>query len=346
MLRFAKRSGKSGPPGRRPLFLDRRKRLSTHSRSLYMTIDEEKRRQIEGYFLGLTADERREQIYLKPEFRDAYNEITEAHRIFVLPQYYFKNWRHVLGPVVHTLYEEMRRRTFYNPQTGERRDSFYATQDDLAESIGVKSPKTISKALKALEENGFIRRQVRHYKDPQTGRPYRGADLITVYFEIPLTVADGVELLLNKESASHDSVFGKKYRIQSRDAEETVDNTPVKGNFYRIRARENIPSNVDSTSDITNNVRTLVEKTSKETTGQAPSSYLVDLLGRKLGRVEENRRYYESVCAQYPEAIIMQALAAVEDKFLNSLDPAKEGFRVNKAAYFTGVLKNLKKKEI
>jgi hypothetical protein len=290
-----------------------------------MTIDEEKRRQIEDFFLGLTADERREQIYLKPEFRDAYNEITEAHRIFVLPQYYFKNWRHVLGPVAHSLYEEMRRRTFYNPQTGERRDSFYSTQQELGAAVGVKDPKTVRKGLKVLEDNGFIRRKLRHYTDPHTKHPYRGADEITVYFEIPLTVADGVELLLKRASLSQDSVIG---------------------NISRIRARENIPSNVSSTSNITNNVRTLVEKTYKETAVRTENSYLVDLLGQKLGRVEENRRYYESVCAQYPEQVIMQALAAVEDKFLDSLDPAKEGFRVNKAAYFTGVLKNLTKKEL
>ena len=42
---------------------------------------------------------------------------------------------------------------------------------------------------------------------------------------------------------------------------------------------------------------------------------------------------------------IMRALAAVEDKFLDSLDPAKEGFKVYKSAYFTGVLKNLAKEE-
>jgi len=311
-----------------------------------MTIDEEKRRQIEDFFLGLTADERREQIYLKPEFRDGYNEITEAHRIFVLPQYYFKNWRHVLGPVAHSLYEEMRRRTFYNPQTGERRDSFYSTQQELGAAVGVKDPKTVRKGLKVLEDNGFIRRKLRHYTDPHTKHPYRGADEITVYFEIPLTVADGVELLLKRASLSQDSVLGKKSLIRPRGYAEAVDNPSVIGNISRIRARENIPSNVSSTSNITNNVRTLVEKTYKETAVRTENSYLVDLLGQKLGRVEENRRYYESVCAQYPEQVIMQALAAVEDKFLDSLDPAKEGFRVNKAAYFTGVLKNLTKKEL
>lgn len=310
-----------------------------------MTIDEEKRRQVEDYFRGLTADERREEIYLKPEFRDAYNEITEAHRIFVLPQYYFKNWRHVLGPIAHTLYEELRRRTFYNPETGERRDSFYATQQELTDALGLRDRGTVSRALKTLEEYGFISRKTRHYSDPQTRRPYRGADLITVYFEIPLTVGDGVELLLKKASVSQNLVMGVKPAIQTRDRGVTVDNQAVMREIPAIRAGDKTRSNVNSTSDITNNVRTLVERTSKETTGQVRNSYLVDLMGQKLGRVEENRRYYESVCAQYPEQLILQALAAVEDKFLDSLDPNKEGFRVNKAAYFTGVLKNLTKKE-
>ena len=309
-----------------------------------MTQDQDKRQQIEEFFLGLSTDERREQIYLKPEFRDAYNEITEAHRIFVLPQYYFKNWRHVLGPVSHTLYEEMRRRTFYNPQTGERRDSFYATQEDLALSVGLKDRKTIRKALKALEDNGFISRKTRHYTDPKTGRPYRGADEITVYFEIPLTVGDAVELLLKKASASQNPVMGIKSPIQTRDRRQFVDNDPVKGIKSPLRAGENIPSNV-STSDITNNVRTLVKERHTETATRSENDHLVDLLGQKLGKAEENRRFYEMVCAGYPGHVIMRALAAVDDKFQDSLDPAKEGFRVNKAAYFTGVLKNLTKKE-
>ena len=311
-----------------------------------MSIDEEKRRQLEEFFLGLTTDERREKIYLKPEFRDAYNEITEAHRIFVLPQYYFKNWRHVLGPIVHTLYEELRRRTFYNPETGERRDSFYATQQELTEALGLRDRGTVSRALKTLEECGFISRKTRHYSDPHTRRPYRGADLITVYFEIPLTVADGVELLLKKASVSQNPVLGVKPAIQNRGRGGIVDNQPVMREIPAIRAGEKTRSNVHSTSDITNNVRTLVKERHTETASKSENAYLVELLGQKLGKAEENRRFYESVCAQYPEQVIIQALGAVEDKFMDSLDPAKEGFRVNKAAYFTGVLKNLIKREI
>jgi len=301
--------------------------------------EEEKRKKIEEYYESLSPEQRRRDIILSPEFRDAYNEITQAHRFFQLPQYYLEKWRPLLGPVAHAVYEELRRKIFYNPQTGERRETVYLKQETLAESIGVKARKTIRKALKTLESYNFIRRDYKHYKNPHSGRVYRGADKFTVYFEIPLVYEDAIELLLRNAINEADFVKGKKSPLQIRDP-KNVDNSVVKGNLSPLRAEENIPS-VYNTKNITNNVKTLVNKNPYK----EKNEYLVDVLAQKLGREEENAAFYKKVCFNLPSNIIMQALAAVEDKFMDSLDPAKEGFKVNKSAYFTGVIKNLAKEE-
>jgi len=301
--------------------------------------DDIRRKEIEEFYASLSPEQRRHDIILSPKFRDAYNEITQAHRFFQMPQYYYEKWRPVLGPVAHAVYEELRRKIFYNPQTGERRETVYLKQETLANAIGVKDRKTIRKALKLLEELNFIHRDYKHYKNPKSGRVYRGADEFTVFFEIPLTDEDAVDLLLMNTFKSSEFVKRKKSPLQIRDP-QNVDNSAVKGNLSSLRAGENIPG-VYNTNDITNNVETLVRKNAfKE-----KNAYLVDILAEKLGRGEENDRFYRSVCYNIPEQLIMRALAAVEDKFLDSLDPAKEGFKVNKSAYFTGVLKNLAKEE-
>jgi hypothetical protein len=306
---------------------------------------------VQRFLETLSPDERRERIYLRPEFRDAYNEITEAHRVFQLPQYYFKHWRAVLGPVAHTLYEEIRRRTYYNPATGERRDSFYATQKDLGDEIGVKDPKTVRKALGTLEEHGFIRRDVRHYKNPKTNRPYRGADQITVYFEIPLTDEDAIKLLLTEAVRDQESVLGKKSLVRHREPRPIVDNSPVLGNSSLMRARENIPSNVSTPISTYNNVSNVIQDPGKgrglfdlsveERRKRDEQAYnILRELYKAAGYREDppddhkNMGYYRRIATLLDPSQIYQAVAATRDAALDGR--ANDVFR-----YFHGAALNI-----
>lgn len=322
----------------------------------------EDRESMQDYFEHLSPEGRREHIYLKPEFRDAYNEITEAHRIFVLPQYYFRHWRHVLGPVAHTLYEELRRRTYYNPQTGERRDSFYATQQELADAIGLKDRKTARKALAALEGHGFISRKTRHYTNPKTNRPYRGADEITVYFEIPLTTEDAVNLLL-RSTTEDTAVLGKKSPVRPRSPREDVDKSVVKGKKSPIRAGEKIPSNVSTTtSTLSNNVRVPSDQRTLRqhpSVRQLPADVVADReqlaqeIGRQLYIMEGNRDlpdgehkslgFHRRVAYLMPSELVHEALAATRDAIEDQRSGRKTLSEV--AAYFAGIVQNVAERE-
>lgn len=321
---------------------------------------------LQEYFEALSPGERRERIYLRPEFRDAYNEITEAHRVFILPQYYFKHWRHILGPVAHTLYEELRRRTYYNPQTGERRDSFYATQQELGHTIGVKDPKTTRKALALLEEHGFISRQVRHYTNPKTGRPYRGADEITVYFEVPLTTEDAVELLLRTTLRDTTAVLGKKSLVRPREPGRHVDNSAVPGNFSPLRAGEIFPSNVSTSNDTyQNNVsmqKTRPEKGSLRTDPRVQAmnpeeresrDNMAQEIGRQLNVMAGDRDFstedhkslgfHRRVAFLMPQRLVYEALAATRD----AIDDERAGRKTVRGvdAYFAGIVQRIAERE-
>ncbi len=55
--------------------------------------DDEQRKELESYYANLSADERCNRIVLEPTFRDAYNEIIQAHQVVQLPLYFWGGFR-------------------------------------------------------------------------------------------------------------------------------------------------------------------------------------------------------------------------------------------------------------
>jgi len=116
-----------------------------------------KRKQLEKIYAELSPEQRRNRIILEPAFRDAYNEITQAHRLVPVPHYFWEKWVPVLGPVASMLYMRLRQYCYYNPETGEKREHCWPKQETLGKEIGV-SRCTIMRTLPVLEKHGFIKR--------------------------------------------------------------------------------------------------------------------------------------------------------------------------------------------
>lgn len=308
--------------------------------------DPQDRKQVECFleeFLSLSESEQRERIRIEPCYRDYYNELVKPNQELRVPSYFMKNWASSLSTGSTVLYLYLRLMCFYdlkNPQNS--RDYCWPKQKTLADLIGC-GERSVRRYLAELEEHDLIRRKPTYAYDKEKGKKVRSVDVYQVPYELPLVTAD------LKKAAVHEAeeiIRGQEEHHENKPITPTGQNgrqvsyPPPTGQNGLGTARPNWPTEVVR-EDILTNVQTFGDKNPfKE-----ENAYLVDILGQKLGRAEENHRFYEAVCYNNPANTIMQALAAVEDKFLDSLDPSKEGFRINKAAYFTGVLKNLKKKE-
>ena len=288
-----------------------------------------------------------EKAKIEPYYQDIKNEIIQPDSVAVSTKYFWTKWVPVLGPVATCIVLRLRQYCYYNRITGEKREYCWPSQITLASEVGIKDKKTVNKAIKLLEGYGFVRREPNYRYDPARKKKVRSTDTYYISMDDPLTEEDKSELVVKtaerivatKAKSIDNKEILPKGKI-SPQVNEDVDNSRPKRKISPYKAGENIPRK-RYLEEVLTNVETLVIKNPfKE-----ENAYLVDILGEKLGREEENARFYQTVCYNLPGNLIMRALAAVEDKFLDSLDPAKEGFKVNKSAYFTGVLKNLAKEE-
>jgi hypothetical protein len=210
--------------------------------------DHTRRDEIERYYSSLSGAERRLSILLEPAFRDAYNEIIQAHQVVQLPRYFWDKWVPLLGPTTTTVYVNLRKHCYYNSRTGEMRDNWQTRQETLARECGIKDRKTLRKSLVLLESLGFIERKADHLTDPRTGRPYRITDTYQVFFEVPLVDQDAVEMLLRQVSSAasnaRNPVMGKVSPLRDDSGSGPVDNSAVKGRFSSS-PEENVPSKRD-----------------------------------------------------------------------------------------------------
>ena len=306
------------------------------------------------------------QMILKPAFRDAYNDIIQAHRVFLLPQYYFEKWRPLFGTVAHAVYEELRRKIYYNPQTGERRERVNLKQTQLAQSIGIKDPKTIRKALRLLEEYGFIDRERTYYKDPVTKRPHQGTDRYIVYFEIPLVDKDMVELLVKEtEQGVVESYEGKS----SLHKVTPPPRHSYEGKSYPPTGRETLPDNIstlDNTVSVTNvtaskgntrrgtfandpRIRSLTD-TQREDNDDFVDR-VIDTLNRYAnprgdfeGGKHQSRGFIRRAVYLMPRRFINEALMATKD-MLDDQMAGKRSLRKSPSAYFAGIVRHIAAKE-
>jgi hypothetical protein len=293
--------------------------------------------------LGLDYDKAK----LEPYYQDIKNEITQPDNVTVTTKYFWTKWAPVLGPIATCLILRLRQYCYYNRLTGEKRDYCWPSQTTLAAEVGVKDKKTVLKAISLLEKHGFVRREPNYRYDQTHRRSMRRTDTYYISMDDPLVEEDKVQLLIktaeriieNKGKVLENTKVSHKGKISPYEV-QAVDNSRLKGKISSYDAGENFPRKKYS-EEVLNNVRTLNDKTSsKERVAQ-----LVLLLQEKLGRAGDNEKFYELVANTVPEHLIMEALAAVNDKFQESFDPSKEGIRVGKSAYFTGVIKKLAEQE-
>lgn len=250
------------------------------------------REELERYYASLSADERRSRIVLEPAFRDAYNEITQAHQVVQLPRYFWDKWVPSLGPTTTTVYVNLRKHCYYNSRTGEMRDNWETRQETLAWECGIKDRKTLRKCLVVLEALGFIKRTPSHLIDPRTGRPYRTTDNYQVFFEVPLIDQDAVELLLRRVTSTaqnqRSAVMRKSSPLRHSPPAAAVDNHVEEGKFSPS-AEETFPSKRDYRERILNERNVAVAGTEIRERPSGPVA-LGDVLSHAMRQTEPTKK--------------------------------------------------------
>jgi hypothetical protein len=110
-------------------------------------------------------------------YRDGNDDVVQPDQI-VKPQsrYFWMHWVRLLGVGPASLLIRLRMACYYNPETGERRDSCWLGQDTLARDLGVGDRKTIRRWLRHLEVFDFVRRTPRMRWSDLHLRPVRTTD--------------------------------------------------------------------------------------------------------------------------------------------------------------------------
>jgi hypothetical protein len=320
---------------------------------------EEQRRSFEEMYRGLSPEERRQRIVLEPAYRDGYNELIQAERIAVVPQYFWEKWVPVLGPVASMLYMRLRQYCYWNPTTGESRIECWPKQSTLAREIGVKDRKTIRTALVLLESHGFIERKTTYHLDA-AGRPHQGSDHYLVFFEVPLVAQDAAELLIRQTTPKGEDGGSSYEGKKSPHRTWAVGKSPYGGKISPHIAGEKIPSRTStrtSTSNVTNVGKTSygenalrgrpevqalnsAERAGREGLAQEIGESLKTWDGAWDGQGHRSEGFHRRIAFLLPEQLVRQALAATRDA-VERKRSGQGGCTKGPAAYFAGVAKKL-----
>ncbi len=323
--------------------------------------DERRREQLKEEYDALSPEERRRRIFLEPAYRDDYNEIVQAERIAVVPDYFWRAWVPVLGPVASMLYMRLRQYCYWNPASGEARVECWPKQSTLAREIGVKDRKTIRAALVLLESHGFIERKTTYHLDA-TGRPHQGSDHYLVYFEIPLVAADAAELLIRQTTPKAESGGALYEGKKSPHRSWAVDKSPYEGKKSSHIAGEKIPTrsitkNNNSNVDNVELHKKLEEEWAPpevgaprqkklETTPEAErlavevGDALLTMEGIRSTDEHRSAGFHRVIASRMPETLLRKALMATRDA-VDDQRAGRKTLRGGPSAYFAGVVKQL-----
>lgn len=324
---------------------------------------------------SLSGQERRQRIVLEPAYRDVYNELTRPDRIAVVPQYFWNKWAPILGPIPSMLYLRLRQYCYYNPQTGETRNECWPKQSTLARDIGVKKRHTVGKALKLLEDYGFIERS-KQYRNHSSALKHRTSDVYRIWFELPLTPDDAAELLVRTtvpEPSGTDlpNMAPKRPECvkpitaaKGPDWIPLVDNLSIEATKRPHIAGPETASRISTSNQLLKNVSNVIRnkssgvRLSDHQTFRAMTDHdrhekesLAFEIGEGLKRISLDRTggrhpsygFHRRIAFLMDEHLINEALAATRD--------AVEGSRAGRrglgdpSAYFAGAVKKIAERE-
>ncbi len=127
-------------------------------------------------------------------YQTACTAVIKPRSVVITTRYFWRNWRPILGNDLAVLIIEARQKCYRNNNTGEVRDWFYSTLDELAQTVGFSSKK-ISRLLKNENAESFIRFKPTYIYNPKLEKRVKGKCLFKVALDDPLTPDDEMQLV-------------------------------------------------------------------------------------------------------------------------------------------------------
>ena len=128
-------------------------------------------------------------VFVSPFYHEAKNEITRPNHFVGCSRYLVEKWLPRLGPLGFSLVLYLRSLGYYNPVTGERRDSIQINQADLCAILGV-SLDTLQREMKRNEPLGAFVRVQKSYQRRQAGHLQREDSIYYIAMDDPLVPED------------------------------------------------------------------------------------------------------------------------------------------------------------
>lgn len=126
---------------------------------------------------------------MRPGFPDVRSEIVRPDRVAVVSRYLLERWAPKLGANATLTLLALRRRCYAKTDTGEIRNTCFPRVADLAAEIGIDRT-TVMRALRKLEQLGFVARERRYRLSEKSLGVSRSTDLYTVLMFEPITPED------------------------------------------------------------------------------------------------------------------------------------------------------------
>lgn len=174
-------------------------------------------------------------VFVSPFYHEAKNEITRPNHFVGCSRYLVEKWLPRLGPLGFSLVLHLRSLGYYNPTTGERRDSIQLNQAELCAVLGV-SLDTLQREMKRNTSLGAFVRVQKSYQRQQAGHLQREDSIYYIAMDDPLIPEDTPLLeaiLARKEAEVKEEGQG---RALIRPATE---NSPLRKPHFAAYAKEN-----------------------------------------------------------------------------------------------------------
>jgi len=254
------------------------------------------------------------QIEIQPFYYDLRNKIVQPKNVVVESKYFWDKWKPRLGPNLTVIIIELRRRCYYNPETGEKRDYCWPSLKTIASSCGI-SVSTLQRELKRPEAKLFIRIEPRYIYNEKIGRMSRTTNIYYVAMDDPLLPEDKeslkdkiAEQIIEKEGLRRDFEQDKKSKSGSESKHKgQIDHHIAWSNCTsKTFSEEILPSFNDKRSS-----------NAEENQRKEYLSSTADSAPTKIPDKEDMASLADMIASKLVEEIVTQEIAEKDEKTSN-----------------------------
>jgi len=246
-------------------------------------------------------------------------------------RYFWEKWAPDLGPNLTMIIMQLRRRSFYDPRTGETRNHNTISLTTLEKDTGL-SGRTIQRELKREISLNFVRRTANYNYSNKLHKKVRTANTYQVFLDEPLHPSD-IKKLPMKNLETEDILTDLNDKLSLRSKKSVDNSSPKRQIVAHIYERQIVATNVNTSLNTLN-----VNVHEKSKINFENFSFTHPLLDKILTATKDKKSipYFKKIISECSEATINNALEDLQT-YQSSGRKVK-----NPGAFFTSRIKTLK----